>query len=149
MIHPVHIADLNISVGEPTEVGATPMGFRRIIPILGGEATGPHLRGRILAGGADFQLVRSDHTAELHARYVIEATDGARIYVENSGLRHGPAEAMERLQRGEPADPALIYFRTVPRFEVADAAWDWLRRYIFVAVGVRHPHRVELAVYQV
>jgi Protein of unknown function (DUF3237) len=149
MIHPVHIVDLHIAVGEPIEVGETAMGLRRLIPILGGEATGPRLRGRILAGGADFQLVRPDHTAELHARYVIEVSDGARIYVENNGLRHGPAEAMERLRCGEPVDPALIYFRTVPKFETADTTWHWLTRHIFVAAGVRHPHRVELAIYQI
>ena len=149
MIHPVLIVNLNVFVGKPIEVGETPLGFRRLIPILGGEATGPRLRGQILAGGADFQLVRPDHTTELHARYVIEAADGARIYVENSGLRHGPTEAMEHLRHGEPVDPALIYFRTVPRFKTGDADWLWLTRHIFIAAGVRHPDRVELAIYQV
>ena len=149
MIHLSHIADLKVFVGHSIAIGETLIGTRRIIPITGGEVTGHRLRGRILAGGADFQVLRPDHIAELHARYVIESEDGARIYVENTGLRHGPAEAMERLARGEPVDPQLIYFRSVPRFESGDSNWRWLMKHIFVAEGRRYPDRVELAVYQI
>jgi len=53
---------------------------------------------------------------------VIETREGARVYVENTGIRHGPPEAMARLRRGEPVDPALNYFRTVPRFETSEPA---------------------------
>jgi len=56
---------------------------------------------------------------------------------------------MDRLRRGEPVDPALIYFRTTPRFETGDEAYRWLTRHIFVGAGVRRPDRVELKVYQV
>jgi len=149
MIDFVHVADLRILVGAPIEIGQTAMGLRRVIPILGGEALGPRLHGRVLGAGADFQIIRPDGVTELHARYVVETPDGTRLYIENSGLRHGPAEAMERLRRGEPVDPALIYFRTVPRFETAGESHLWLTRHIFVGDGVRHPDRVELAVYQI
>jgi hypothetical protein len=139
-----HIADFVVTVAEAIEIGA-----RRVIPITGGEALGPKLRGRILAAGADFQTVRADEVAELHARYVLETTDGALVYVENVGLRHGPAEAMEKIKRGEPVDPALIYCRTTPRFETADERYRWLTRYLFVADVARRPDRVEIAIYQI
>ena len=149
MIKLVHIADLSVIVGDPIETGETPAGVRRAIPILGGQVTGPKMKGHILSGGADFQILRRDGVTELEARYVIEAEGGAKIYVENKGLRHGPAAAMERLRRGEPVDPALIYFRATPRFETADEKYRWLTRHIFVGDGIRRPNRVELAFYQV
>ena len=144
MIELIHVADLVITVAGPIEIGA-----RRVIPITGGEARGPRLRGRILAAGADFQTTRTDGVTELEARYVLETEDGARIYVENRGLRHGPADVMERLARGEEVDPALLYFRTVPRFETAAEPYQWLARHVFVGDGARFRRRVKLAVYQV
>ena len=144
MIELIHVADLVITVAAPIEVGS-----RRLIPITGGQAQGPRLRGHILAAGADFQTSRTDGVTELEARYVLQTDEGARIYIENRGLRHGPADAMEKLQRGEAVDPALLYFRTTPRFETAVPAYQWLTRHVFVGVGARFPDRVELAIYQV
>jgi len=145
----VHVADVNVEIGTPMVVGATAQGLRRVIPITGGTVEGPRLSGRILPGGADFQIIREDGLAELHARYVIEASSGALVYVENTGIRHGPREAIERLNRGEAVDPALIYFRTVPRFETAAPALAWLTRGIFICSGARHPDRVQLGYFEV
>ena len=149
MIHLEHIADLRVTVADPIEIGPTPAGQRRVIPITGGEVKGPRLQGRVLSAGADYQLIRNDGVAELEAKYVIETHDHARIYVMNRGLRHGPADAMRKLQRGEPVDPALIYFRSTPQFETAVAEYSWLARHVFVAEGVRHPDYVLLSIYQV
>jgi Protein of unknown function (DUF3237) len=149
VIELVHIADFTATVGAPIEIGRTAAGLRRVIPITGGEATGPKLRGRILYTGADFQIERADGVAELHARYVLETDDGALIYIENSGLRHGSPEAMEKLRRGEPVDPSAIYCRTTPRFETAAEPYRWLTRHLFVASAIRRPHQVELAIYQI
>jgi len=149
MIELVHVADFSVLVAEAIEIGATAAGVRRVVPITGGEAHGPHLEGHILPAGADFQILRCDGVAELHARYTLRTTGGALIYVENTGLRHGPAGAMEKLQRGEPVDPALIYFRTTPRFETAAPSHLWLTRHLFVAEGIRRPDKVELSIYQV
>ena len=149
MIGLVHVTDLIVTVGQPIEIGPTAAGVRRLIPITGGEARGPRLLGRVLPGGADYQILRRDGVTELDARYAIQTDDGAIINVENIGLRHGPADAMERLQRGEEVDPSLIYFRTAPRFEIAADSYLWLTRHLFAAEGVRRPDRVELAVYQI
>ena len=140
-----HVADVLVRVTAPTVVSAS----RRVIGITGGEVQGPNLRGEVLAGGADFQVIRADRTNELEARYVIETDSGALIYVINTGFRHGPAETMERLLRGEAVDPALIYFRSTPRFETEAAEYQWLTKNVFVGTAVRRPDSVELAIFQV
>jgi hypothetical protein len=144
-----HVADLIVLVGNAVEIGETAVGVRRLIPILGGEVSGPQMQGRILPGGADFQIIRNDGVIELDARYIVESENGSRIFVRNSGLRHGPAEAMDRLARGEQVDPALIYFRTTPRFETGDDTYRWLTRHVFAGSAIRRPDRVELSVYQI
>jgi Protein of unknown function (DUF3237) len=143
------LADLRVDVGAVLEVGAVPtLGRRRLIPILGGTAQGPHWRGRILPGGADFQLIASERVALLEARYVIETDAGERIYVENRALRAGPPELIARLARGEAVDPALIYFRCAPRFEVSAPALQWMMERLFVGCGVRHPQQVLLRFFE-
>lgn len=144
-----HVFDLSIRVDAPVEVGETGTGQRRMIAILGGEVSGPRLCGRILPGGADFQTIRPGGLTELHARYVVESDRGERIYVENSGLRFGPPEALERIRRGLPVDPSLIYFRSSPRFETAAPDLAWLATSLFVACGAREPERVLLSVFRV
>jgi hypothetical protein len=82
-------------------VGDISYGERRIIPITGGSFVGPRLSGRVLPGGADWQVIRRDGITELEARYTLETDDGALIYVLNKGIRSGSKEVMERLARGE------------------------------------------------
>ena len=129
--------------------GSTPYGERRIIGISGGTVQGPKLNGRILPGGADWQIVRSDGAADISARYTIETDTGARILVKSDGLRHGPPEVLERLARGDKVDPALYYFRTVMRFETGDAGLGWLNRILALARGERRARSVRLEVYEV
>lgn len=145
----VHVCDLGVEVGIPYEVGDVGGGERRVVDILGGTVSGPRLTGRVRPGGADYQVIRPGGLTELHARYALELDDGARVYVENTGLRFGAEADLDRLRRGEPVDPARIYFRTVPRFETGDPAYGWLGRHIFVGVGARRPSSVEIAVFQV
>ncbi|KTS24198.1 hypothetical protein NS228_26310 [Methylobacterium indicum] len=144
-----HVFDARILVAVPYEVGETTAGSRRVIAITGGTVSGPGLAGRVLPGGADYQTIAADGLTQLHARYVVEAEDGARIYVENTGLRFGPPEALERLRRGEPVDPALIYFRSAPRFETAAPRLAWMQTSLFLATGARAPDHVALSVYRV
>lgn len=129
-------------------LGRTPYGERRIIDITGGTVRGK-LNGRIVPGGADWQIVRSDGAADIQARYTIETDAGARILVDSRGLRHGPPEVLERLARGETVDPSLYYFRTAMRFETADPAADWLNRILAIAHGAREARAVRLDVFEV
>jgi hypothetical protein len=142
------VVRLVVQVGAPLEIGPVGPGRRRVIPILGGELHGPLLTGRVLPGGADFQLVRPDHVAELDARYVLELSDGTAVYVTNRALRRASPEVTEQLMRGEAVDPSLVYFRCQPSFEVADGPWRWLAQSLFVGTGVRQPERVEMAFYR-
>jgi hypothetical protein len=139
-----HVADLVVRIGPPLEIGRIAGNLRRVIPIWGGEVLGPRLRGTVLPGGSDFQVMRSDGITDLHARYVIQTEDGSLIYVENTGIRYGPPELMEKIRRGEPVDPALVYFRSTPRFETAAPSYEWLMRNLFLCTGARFPDRVEL-----
>ena len=137
-----------ITLAPPQELGETPHGRRRIIPISGGRVSGERVSGRVLPGGADWQVVRADGVAELDARYTIETADGALIYVANRGVRHGPAEVIRKLAAGEPVDPALYYMRTTPWFETGDTRYAWLNRIVCVATGARRAAAVELDVYE-
>ncbi|KPN21599.1 MULTISPECIES: DUF3237 domain-containing protein [Arthrobacter] len=139
------LASISVQVGQPIEVGQTPGGLRRIIPILGGRVEGPELRGRVLPAGADFQLLRSATLTELEAKYAVETDSGERLYVNNFGLRSGSEEDIAALMRGEQVDPARIYFRCTPRIEAPDGgAWAWLSSRILVGTGVRLPDEVRL-----
>jgi hypothetical protein len=130
-------------------LGRTPLGERRIIGILGGTVQGPKLNGRVLPGGADWQIVRADGAADIQARYTIETDSGARILVNSDGLRHGPPDVLEKLARGDSVDPALYYFRTVMRFETSAPEVDWMNRILALARGQREARAVRLDVYEV
>jgi Protein of unknown function (DUF3237) len=139
----------SVAVAPPRTLGQTPVGERRIVDITGGEVAGPRLAGRVLPGGADWQIVRTDGVAVLEARYTIEAADGALIYVQNFGYRHGPADVIARITQGEVVDPALYYFRAAPAFETSAPRYDWLNRTIAVCSGMRTRERVILDFYAV
>ncbi len=130
-------------------LGPTPYGERRIIDILGGTVQGARLQGKILPGGADWQIIRADGAADIHARYTIETTTGGRILVDSAGLRHGPPEVLAALARGEAVDPESYYFRTVMRFETADPEAAWLNRILAIARGQREALAVRLDVFEV
>ncbi len=144
-----HTAAINIRVGDPITIGETGEGLRRVVPILGGTIAGPRISGTILPAGADYQVIRAGGYTMLDARYAARLDDGAMIYIVNIGVRFGSPEIMARITRGEPVDPAEVYFRTTPRFETASPAWQWLTRPLFLATGARHPDRVEINVFEV
>ena len=144
-----HVFDVMAEVGTPIEVCTGPAGQRRVIPILGGTVSGPRLSGRVLPGANDYQIIRPDGVLDLQARYIIETTSGAKIFVENNGMRVGPADIMERQRRGEAVDPAAIYFRAAPRFETDAPEYQWLTRRLFLCSAVRQPASVHLRFFEV
>jgi hypothetical protein len=149
MISSEPIFRVHAELADILQLGATPYGERRIINILGGRVEGERLKGRILPGGADWQIIRSDAVADIKARYTIESESGGHILVTSDGLRHGPAEVMARLGRGDAVDPSLYYFRTVMRFETSDASLSWLNRILALARGMREARAVRLDVHEV
>jgi Protein of unknown function (DUF3237) len=143
------IFDARVTVDAPLDLGDVGKGGRRIVPITGGDFSGPRLRGVVLSGGADWQILRSDGVAELEARYTLRTDDGALIYVRNHALRHGPAEVMAALTAGQPVAPDHYYFRGATFFETGAARYAWLAKHIVVCTGAREQARVNIKFYQV
>jgi hypothetical protein len=144
-----YVFTLTVRIAEVTSAGEIGTGVRRIIPITGGEVRGEKVNGKVLPFGADFQIIRPNELIELEAKYAFETDDGAVVYVENKGLRFGPLDLLQKLKRGEPVDPKLIYFRTVPKFETGAPNYRWLMEHLFIASAARHADRVVIDVHQV
>ena len=149
MISREPIFSIRCELANILDLGPAPFGHRRVVNILGGPVTGARLSGRVLPGGADWQIVAADGSIDVHARYTIESDAGALIQVDSKGMRHGPADVLARLGRGEDVDPSLYYFRTVMRFETAHPAMDWMNRILALAKGAREKNAVRLDVYEV
>jgi hypothetical protein len=143
-----YVFTVTAHIGSVTSAGDVGHGVRRIIPITGGDVRGD-ITGKVCALGADFQIIRPNELIELEAKYAFETDDGAVVYVENKGLRFGPVELLQRLKRGEPVDPKLIYFRTVPKFETGSEKYRWLMENLFIGSAARHADRVVIDVHQV
>ena len=149
MISPEPILHVHCEVANILDLGPTPFGHRRVVNLLGGSVTGARLNGRILPGGADWQIMARDGALDIHARYTIESEAGALIQVDSKGLRHGPPDVLAQLARGEEVDPSRYYFRTVMRFETSHPSADWLNRILALAKGARERNAVRLDVYEV
>src|SRR5499427_10759231 len=130
---------VQIIAAPPQKIGAVPHGMRTIIPVAGGDFEGERLRGKVLPGGGDWLLLRSDGVLELDLRITLETDDHALIHMTFQGLRHGPPDAIAALGRGELVDPASYYFRTLPRFETSAEKYAFLNRMITVGVGEARP----------
>ena len=144
-----HVCDLFVELAPVREMGPGRAGRRRIIPIVGGEVRGPQLNGRILNLGADWQTIFANDCAELDTRYAIETDDGAVIEIINYGYRHGPAEVIARMARGEDSDPSEYYMRTHARLETGDQRYDWVNRTLFVGTGARRASSVQISLYEI
>ena len=138
MIQTRHLFTLTADVPKIVDLGATPNGSRRIATVTGGTFKGERLQGTIQpTPGGDWLLLRPDGATVLDVRVTLETDDQQLIYMTYRGLRHGPAEVMARLAKGEAVDPSTYYFRTTPVFETASPKYDWLNRIISVATGRR------------
>jgi hypothetical protein len=120
------------------ELGQTSdLGKRRIIPITGGKFEGPNFKGRILNNGADWQVVTKEGTAIIDTRYLLETDDAALIYLQTRGYRHGPAEVLARIAKGEIVDADLYYFKVTMQFETSHPKYQYLNKYICIASAMR------------
>jgi glucuronate isomerase len=114
---------LRLITAATQEVGSTPHGRVSIFPIAGGSFEGDRLRGKVLAGGADWATATPDGALELDLRATLETNDGALIYLTFTGVR----------------DDARQYLRTLPRFETAAPQYDFLNRLLAVGIGDIRP----------
>jgi len=134
---------LEATLGEVLDLGEFPQGHRRIVPWTGGTFTGPKLSGKIVPGAsADWQTVLHDGTALGDIRYTLCTDGGDLLYVESRGVRHGTAEVLARLGRGDDVDPTEYTFRTTAQIATAAPAFDWLNKGVFISVASRQATRV-------
>ncbi len=124
-----------VEIGQLVDVGATPHGHRRYIPITGGTFEGARIRGTVLPGGADWQTSRPDGVTEVDALYSIRADDGTVIIVRNGGV----------------ITAGGAYMRTAPRFEAPAGPHAWLNEAQFVGsvAGGPRPGTVIIRVFRV
>ncbi|MFD7921212.1 DUF3237 domain-containing protein [Streptomyces sp. NPDC059740] len=137
-------AHLSVQVDAAHDLGEAPDGHRRLVPLTGGRFEGPEVRGTVLAGGADHQVLRTATLTELDARYALETDRGERIAVHNTGIRSGSPEDIAALARGEEVAPERVHFRSFPRLTTAAPRLARINERLFVAPGRRRPHSVEL-----
>ena len=130
---------LQVVVAPPQKLGVVPHGTRVIAPIASGTFEGPRLRGKVLPGGGDWTLLRSDGVLELDLRVTLETDDHALILMTSFGVRHGPPEVLAALARGESVDPSRYYFRSAPRFETSAPRYAFLNRLVAISSGNRLP----------
>ena len=129
---------LEATLAQPLDLGETAQGHRRIVPLTGGTFTGPELNGTLLPGAsADWQIVLSDGTALGDIRYTLETDGSDLLYVQSRGVRHGSAEVLSRLGRGEDVDASEYTFRTSTQIETAAPHLDWLNKGVFISVAGR------------
>lgn len=140
---------MRATLDPAVEQGEVDGGRRRFIPITGGTVSGPALKGTVMSGGGDWQVILPGGLTTIEARYFIKAADGTVIEVTNPGVRTAAPEVIEKLARGEQVDPSAYYFRTTPRFMVKEGAHGWMRRKAFVARGIRTPDSVVIDFYAV
>jgi hypothetical protein len=141
---------LEATLGQPLDLGERPQGHRRIVPLAGGIFTGPELHGKLVPGAsADWQTVLPDGTALGDIRYVLQTDAGDLLYVQSRGVRHGSAEVLARLARGEDVDAGEYTFRTSTQIEAAAPGLDWLNKGVFISVGGRQATGVVYETYLV
>jgi hypothetical protein len=140
---------IRLEVKKPMAFGTTPAGKRHVAVISGGAFNGERLSGRVQDGGGDWLTVRSDGATTLNVRLTLETTEGDLICMIYQGLRCGPPEVMEKLEKGETVDPANYYFRITPLFETSSIKYDWLNRVLAVRIGHRPPGGPVYSIFEV
>jgi len=141
---------LEAALGQPLDLGETAQGHRRIVPLTGGTFIGPEINGKLLPGtSADWQLILPDGTALGDIRYTLQTDRGDLLYVQSRGVRHGSADVLARLGRGERVEASEYTFRTSTQIETAVPALDWLNKGVFISVAGRQPAGVTYETYLV
>ncbi len=142
--------EVTATLDKPQELGMTKYGKRRVIGINGGTFEGPGIKGVVIPGGADWQTLRTDGTADLVANYCLRTDKGETIYIENAGIRTAPAEVLQRLANGDDVDPSEYYMRTAAKMEINENSdHNYLNTSIIVSSGIRKANSVIIRFYRV
>lgn len=138
-----------VEVKRPMQIGDTPTGFQQGVPIGEGHFEGPSIKGTVIPGSFDWQVIQRDGIAMLDVAGAMLTDDGVTMKVASKGMRHGPAEVMERLSRGEQVPPDEYYMRAVAEFDAPAGPYDWLNKSLFVSWGERYVNEVVIHYYRV
>ncbi len=132
------VLQLYVTLSDKVEVGDTDDGERFIVPITGGYFVGKDgIKGEVMPGGADWQVVRADDVKTITAIYSIRTDDGQVIVVDNRGITFSNGDRQ--------------YKRTIPKFHAPRGKYDWLNKSLFVGTisSIRSPRAVVIRVYEV
>ena len=142
--------DISIALHPIHEIGKTPAGERRVIPVSGGEFSGERLHGEVLPhAGSDLLLLRADGSFQQDVRLSLRTNDGALILMTYRGVRHGSPEVNQRIVRGEQVAPSEYYLRIAPFFETSASKYAWLNTIVSVGIGERLPNGARYEVYEI
>jgi hypothetical protein len=142
--------DISITLHPIQEIGKTPAGERRVIPVSGGRFNGERLNGVILPhAGSDLLLLRADGSFQQDVRLTLRTDDGALILMTYRGVRHSSPDVSQRIARGESIAPSNYYLRIAPFFETAAPDYSWLNTILSVGVGERQPNGARYEVYEI
>ena len=143
------VCEIQVNVAKPYHFGNTGAGTRKIITLLGGKFEGPTIKGIVLPGGADWQLIKDNDVADIDARYILQTDDGELIYLSNTGIRVASKDVLKQLTAGDIVNENEYYFRTIPVFETSDEKYSWLMKSLFIAKGIRNPDNVIIQVWKI
>jgi len=141
------LATFHVLLDDILDLGDTQWGRRRVVPIIGGSFEGPRLRGTVVPGGADWQVMHADGMITVDTRYLLRTDDDVLITLATNGVRHGPPEVISRINAGDDVDPASYYFRLFSRFETGSPQYVWLTRSLVVASAAREANAVRYQAY--
>lgn len=137
-----HLFSYRAQLSPPEVLGAMPGGLRVNFPVVGGEVSGPRLKGSLHPGGGDFFNLRCDGVGILDVRACMKTHDGALIDVAYQGVGDLGDDGYAKFLAGEP--PPKLQLRTAPRFSCAHPDYRWLNRLQCIGVGYIDMHTVEV-----
>ena|SRR5947209_6476947 len=141
---------MTITLHQIHDLGDTPAGKRRVIPVSGGHFAGERLRGEILPhAGSDLLLGRADGSFQQDVRMLLRTDDSTLIVMTYRGIRHASAAVSARLARGEHVARTDYYLRTVPFFETSAPQYSWLNNIVSIGIGERQPDTVTYEVFEI
>lgn len=144
-----YIGELMMEVTGSYMLGEAPVGKRRLDRLDKGHFKGPKVQAEMQTGGMDILLGGTDGAVRPDVRLILKLDDGGILLIQYRGVRHAPAEVMQRIGKGERVPPGEYYLRTSLVFETASKKYDWMNRIVGVGVGRREPSAVFYDVFEV
>ncbi|HSG76248.1 MAG TPA: DUF3237 domain-containing protein [Burkholderiales bacterium] len=144
-----YIGELMMEITGSYMLGDAPVGRRRLDRLDKGHFKGPKVQAEMLTGGMDILLGGADGAVRPDVRLILKLDDGEILLIQYRGVRHAPAEVMQRIGKGERVPPGEYYLRTSLVFETASKKYGWLNRIVGVGVGRREPSAVFYDVFEI